>query len=109
MGIESVNALFDEIPSELATASLEVFPEGFTEHEVSRLMMDRSPRLQPGLCFIGAGAYEHHIPKAVWEITMRGEFLPPIRPIKQRQVKGVCSLFMGISNHDSFPDGASRF
>ena len=24
-------------------------------------------------CFLGAGAYEHHIPAAVWEITTRGE------------------------------------
>src|SRR3989338_4548313 len=26
------------------------------------------------LCFIGAGAYEHYIPAAVWDVATRGEF-----------------------------------
>jgi len=118
LGIESVNALFDEIPSDLATASLEVFPEGFTEHEVSRLMMDRSPRLQPGLCFIGAGAYEHHIPAAVWEIATRGEFYTAYTPYQAEASQGSLQIIyeyqtmmahlmgLGVSNASQY-DGAS--
>jgi glycine dehydrogenase subunit 1 len=50
-----------------------------------------------GICFLGAGAYQHHIPAAVWDIASRGEFLPHIRPIKQKQVRAHCSYYTNIN------------
>ncbi len=50
-------------------------------------MRERAKKDAAGLCFIGAGAYEHHIPAAVWEIASRGEFMTAYTPYKQKLVK----------------------
>ena len=75
IGVDRLDALFDEIPPALRCKPLTGIPEGMTEMEVTRLMLERSQQDAGALCFIGAGAYEHHIPAAVWELASRGEFL----------------------------------
>src|SRR3546814_4465204 len=70
----SIEALFDEIPPALRCGALEKIPEGLSEMAVTQLMQQRAQADSFALNFIGAGAYEHHIPAAVWEITTRGEF-----------------------------------
>jgi len=72
IGVDNINALFDEIPESLRVKDFNV-SDGLSEMEVTRLMMGRAKRDGQALNFIGAGAYEHHIPAAVWQITTRGE------------------------------------
>ena len=74
IGAESTADLFDEIPPHLRISGLDGIPEGLNEMDVSRLMHARAAQNRQTVCFIGAGAYEHHIPAAVWQITTRGEF-----------------------------------
>ncbi|MBT8438721.1 MAG: glycine dehydrogenase, partial [Gammaproteobacteria bacterium] len=69
IGVDSIDDLFDEIPSHLRAATLEAIPAGMTEMDISRLMRQRAELNTTALCFLGAGAYQHHIPAAVWEIT----------------------------------------
>lgn len=69
IGVDSVDALFDEIPAALR-AGLQEVPAGLPEMEVARLMKARAAADAGTLCFIGAGAYEHHIPAAVWELSL---------------------------------------
>lgn len=77
IGADRIDTLFDEIDPRLRNVDISAIPDGATEQAISRLMHERAARDAGALCFIGAGAYEHHIPAAVWEITTRGEFGGP--------------------------------
>lgn len=92
IGASSIEELFDEIPSELKAASIDAVPTIQSEMEVSRLMMERAEEDGRPLSFIGAGAYEHHIPAAVWEITTRGEFYTAYTPYQAEASQGTLQL-----------------
>ncbi len=92
IGAPSIDALFDEIPAELKTGRLDAVPEGLCEMEVARLMHARAAQDGRPLCFIGAGAYEHHIPAAVWEIVRRGEFYSAYTPYQAEASQGTLQL-----------------
>ncbi|WP_455365287.1 aminomethyl-transferring glycine dehydrogenase subunit GcvPA [Kaarinaea lacus] len=92
IGVDSIDQLFDEIPSALRHDKLEHVPTRMSEMEVSRLMHKRASNDQPGLNFIGAGAYEHHIPAAVWELTTRGEFYTAYTPYQAEASQGTLQL-----------------
>lgn len=118
IGVSSINDLFDEIPAHLRAKPLNGVPEGLTEMEMMRLLSDRAQQDEGALCFIGAGAYEHHIPSAVWDVTMRGEFLTAYTPYQAEASQGtlqliyeyqsmICQLTgMDVSNASLY-DGAS--
>ena len=74
IGIENTDELFEEIPPHLKVSGLDGIPQGMTEMEISRLMHGRAAENSDAVCFLGAGAYEHHIPAAVWQVTTRGEY-----------------------------------
>ncbi|MDX1480497.1 MAG: aminomethyl-transferring glycine dehydrogenase subunit GcvPA [Woeseiaceae bacterium] len=88
IGAESIDELFDEIPAELRIDSLEGVPDAVTEMDISRLMHERAARDARALSFLGAGAYEHHIPAVVWEITTRGEFYSAYTPYQAEASQG---------------------
>ena len=88
IGADSIDQLFDEIPEELLIDSLDGVPDAATEMAVTRLMHERAARDGAPLLFIGAGAYEHHIPAAVWEITTRGEFYSAYTPYQAEASQG---------------------
>lgn len=92
IGVSSIDQLFDEIPAELRHENLEQVPERASEMEVSRLMHSRASKDQTELCFLGAGAYEHHIPAAVWEITTRGEYYTAYTPYQAEASQGTLQL-----------------
>lgn len=92
IGVDRLDALFDEIPQALRCKPLTGIPEGMTEMEVTRLMLERSQQDAGALCFIGAGAYEHHIPAAVWELASRGEFLTAYTPYQAEASQGTLQV-----------------
>lgn len=92
IGANSIEKLFDEIPVALRARALQAVPEGLSEMEVARLMEDFAERDGRPLCFIGAGAYEHHIPAAVWQITTRGEFYSAYTPYQAEASQGTLQL-----------------
>ncbi|MCU7870426.1 MAG: aminomethyl-transferring glycine dehydrogenase subunit GcvPA [Candidatus Thiodiazotropha sp. (ex Lucinoma borealis)] len=118
IGVDHIDALFDEIPSELRCGELDAIPPGMPEMEVSRLMQMRARADGQPLCFIGAGAYDHHIPAAVWELTTRGEFYTAYTPYQAEASQGTLQLLyeyqsmmtaltgMDVSNASLY-DGAS--
>ena len=117
IGVASIDALFDEIPKELRAGALSL-PEALNEMQIGRLMQERAQTDGRPLNFIGAGAYEHHIPSPVWAITTRGEFYSAYTPYQAEASQGtlqliyeyqsmVCALTgMEVSNASLY-DGAS--
>ena len=92
IGARSIEDLFDEIPQALRIKSLAGVPEELNEMQVGRLMSERAARDAVALNFIGAGAYEHHIPSAVWAITTRGEFYSAYTPYQAEASQGTLQL-----------------
>ena len=118
IGVSSLAALFDEIPAELDCGGLPGIPAGLNEMAVSRLMQERAALDGLYSNFIGAGAYEHHIPAAVWQIVGRGEFYSAYTPYQAEASQGTLQLLweyqsmmasltgMEVSNASLY-DGAS--
>ncbi|MCU7810811.1 MAG: aminomethyl-transferring glycine dehydrogenase subunit GcvPA [Candidatus Thiodiazotropha sp. (ex Notomyrtea botanica)] len=118
IGVDSIDTLFDEIPDELRCDELKAIPAGMPEMEVSRLMQARAREDGQPLCFLGAGAYDHHIPAAVWQLTTRGEFYTAYTPYQAEASQGTLQLLyeyqsmmtaltgMDVSNASLY-DGAS--
>jgi len=88
IGAPDLDALFDEIPAELLIDSLDGVPPGLNEMQITRLMHERAARDGAPLCFIGAGAYEHHIPQAIWDIATRGEYYSAYTPYQAEASQG---------------------
>lgn len=91
IGIQKIETLFDEIPASLRVTSFDL-PAGISEMELSRLARERAAQDGGLTCFIGAGAYEHHIPAAVWELTGRGEFMTAYTPYQAEASQGGLQL-----------------
>ena len=92
IGVGGIDDLFAEIPAELKLQALEGIPAALTESEVGRLMRRRAARDEVALNFLGAGAYEHHIPAAVWELTTRGEFYSAYTPYQAEASQGTLQV-----------------
>ena len=88
IGADSIEELFDEIPAELRIDHLHHVPEALSEKEIVRLMRERASLDGTPLSFIGAGAYEHHIPAAVWDIATRGEYYSAYTPYQAEASQG---------------------
>ncbi len=92
LGVPSIDTLFDEIPPHLRCKSLAGLPEGRSEMDMMRVMAERAQQDAGALCFIGAGAYEHHIPAAVWDVATRGEFMTAYTPYQAEASQGTLQL-----------------
>ncbi len=92
IGVDSIDDLFDEIPHELRAKGLDGIPSGLSEMDIGRLMQARARDDGQPLCFIGAGAYDHHIPAAVWQITTRGEFYSAYTPYQAEASQGTLQV-----------------
>jgi glycine dehydrogenase subunit 1 len=92
IGAPDIDALFEEIPANLRAPGLPGVPPALNEMEIGRLMADFATRDGRPLNFIGAGAYEHHIPSAVWAIVTRGEFYSAYTPYQAEASQGTLQL-----------------
>ena len=118
IGANSIDDLFDEIPPEMRCDELSAIPDGLPEMDISRIMQQFAVKDGSPLNFIGAGAYEHHIPAAVWQLTTRGEFYTAYTPYQAEASQGTLqiiyeyqSMMTGLTGMDvsnaSLYDGAS--
>ena len=118
IGADSIDELFEEIPADLINTNLDQVPPGLDEMEIRRLVQQRARADGEYVNFIGAGAYEHHIPAAVWQVATRGEFYSAYTPYQAEASQGTLQLLyeyqtmmasltgMDVSNASLY-DGAS--
>jgi len=120
IGVGGTDNLFDEIPAELLNDNLPEVPDALNEMQITRLMTERAEADGRYLSFLGAGAYEHHIPAAVWQLASRGEFYTSYTPYQAEASQGTLQLVyewqtmmasltgMDVSNASLY-DGATAF
>ena len=118
IGANSTDDLFDEIPAHLQVDGLHKVPQGLSEMAMLAKLAERAEADDAGVCFVGAGSYDHHIPAAVWDITARGEFMTAYTPYQAEASQGTLQLIyeyqsmmahltgMDVSNASVY-DGAS--
>jgi len=92
IGAPDIEALFDEIPAALRCGKLKKLPPAMSEMEVAGLISARANQDGQPVCFIGAGAYDHHIPAAVWQLASRGEFYTAYTPYQAEASQGTLQV-----------------
>ncbi len=118
IGAADIEQLFDEIPQKLRLHELKNIPPALSEMETTQLLEMRARQDGSPVCFLGAGAYDHHIPAAVWQLASRGEFYTAYTPYQAEASQGTLQLLyeyqsmmtaltaMEVSNASLY-DGAS--
>ena len=92
IGAPDIEALFDEIPKGLRAEKLNQIPAGISEMALGQMMNRRARQDEVDLCFLGAGAYNHHIPAAIWDLVARGEFMTAYTPYQAEASQGTLQL-----------------
>lgn len=97
IGVDEIDDLFVDVPYSARRHGLLDLPGHQSEMAVERALGDMASRnMAAGSvpCFLGAGAYRHHIPAAVDALIQRGEFLTSYTPYQPEITQGTLqSLF----------------
>lgn len=95
IGINSVDALFEDIPAELRLSQRLNLQEAMSELEVTRLIKgiaDKNKSTEDLVCFLGAGAYDHYTPSIIKHITSRSEFYTAYTPYQPEISQGTLQV-----------------
>jgi glycine dehydrogenase subunit 1 len=88
LDIESVDALFEDIPASVRANGLDL-PGPLPELELAqRLQQLAAKNAIVGASFLGAGAYRHFVPAAVDQLIGRGEFYTAYTPYQPEVSQG---------------------
>jgi glycine dehydrogenase subunit 1 len=91
IGVDSIDALFADVPGAARFDGLIDLPRAMGEIEVERAisrMASRNAAAGSVPFFVGGGAYRHHIPAAVDHLIQRGEFLTSYTPYQPELAQG---------------------
>jgi len=91
IGVESIEALFADIPAHLRVAGPLELDAGKSELEVFqelKALAARNTSAEDELSFLGAGMYDHYVPALVDSIVSRSEFLTPYTPYQPEVSQG---------------------
>lgn len=121
IGVNTIEDLFADIPAEMRPKSF-ALPKGLSEMDVcSRLEALSARNRTDVVSFLGAGFYDHHIPKAVDALSSRGEFYTAYTPYQPEAAQGtlqaifefqtaVCRLLdMDCANASVYDGGSALF
>jgi len=88
LGIDSVDALFEDIPAAMRATSLAI-PDPVPELELSQWLAALAARNRTDLAsFLGAGAYRHWTPANVDQLLLRGEWYTAYTPYQPEVSQG---------------------
>ena len=92
IGVEKVDDLFCHIPQSVYHhMPFSRLPRHQGELEVERIVTSfarKNRSVNDGACFLGGGAYHHHIPASVQALSQRGEFLTSYTPYQPEIMQG---------------------
>lgn len=93
IGIRNIDELFESIPRKLKL-NPPVFDDGLSEYEGLRLMENLAAKNSfPAFeNYLGAGAYEHHVPAIVGAICSKSEFLTSYTPYQAEASQGMLQI-----------------
>ena len=121
IGVASLDDLFADIPEFMRPKSFDL-PDGLCETDVCKKMERMAAANKYALSsFVGAGFYDHSIPKAVDALTGRGEFYTAYTPYRPEASQGTlqaifeyqtaaCRLLeMDVANASVYDGGTAIF
>ncbi|MCS6799699.1 MAG: aminomethyl-transferring glycine dehydrogenase subunit GcvPA [Myxococcota bacterium] len=120
IGVPSIDALFDSIPAGARLERPLNLEPALDEISLMAHLEELAARNEGArvLSFLGAGMYDHHVPPAVDQLLLRGEFYTAYTPYQPEVSQGtlqaifefqtvVCEIFgMDVANASMY-DGAS--
>jgi len=90
IGIDTLEALFADIPEKYRLKGLLELPPPLAEQEIWEHMSRLAARNRlPGATLTGAGAYHHYIPAVVSHVTARSEFYSAYTPYQAEISQGI--------------------
>ncbi len=108
IGIEKVDELFSDVPSDIELNPKLNLPNYKTEMEVERYLSslaDRNLFADSTAFFLGTGAYKHHIPASVDHIIQRSEFLTSYTPYQPEISQGTLQYLFEFQTQVSLLTG----
>lgn len=96
IGVDSVEALFKDVPAEHRVQGLLNLPPALSEPELIddlEHLAGKNHNCSQVVCFLGAGAYDHFIPRVVEDLAMRGEFATAYTPYQAEASQGLLQAF----------------
>ncbi len=117
IGINSLDDLFSEIPSELLGREVDL-PASHSELEIHQRFAELAAKNKVLTPFVGAGAYDHYTPSVINHIIQRQEFLTAYTPYQPEISQGtlqyifeyqsiICELTGMFVANASMYDGAT--
>ncbi len=122
IGLETIDQLFEDIPSEVSFKGELKLPTAKSELEVKKYLTELANKncsLSEMTCFLGAGAYDHYIPSIIDHIISRSEYYTSYTPYQPEISQGtlqyifeyqtlICNLTgMDVANASLYDGGTA--
>ncbi len=88
IGVDSIDALYAEVPEQIRFRGDYQLPEEMSELEVHQLFEQLGKQNRQLTCFAGAGVYDHYTPSVIPQLLNRSEFLTSYTPYQAEISQG---------------------
>lgn len=98
IGVNNIEDLFSEIPTELMGQDLNV-PFSHSELELTKHFVELGNKNKQLIPFVGAGSYDHYTPSVIRHIIERQEFLTAYTPYQPEISQGTLQYIFEYQSH----------